>query len=285
MRAIVISGGGVKGAWACGALQYLLGELATQYQILCGVSVGAINCAFLSMFKFGQEQESAQQLKNIWLILNNDKIYKQHFPFGKIQTIWKKSFYDSSPLHNLLKTGLDLHKIRSCGKIINVGAVSINSGKYKTFDQTSEYFIEAVIASASFPGVFAPVKFDGHYWVDGGVKQLSPIEAAINLGATEIDILITSPEIRDKSFIENPTTIDIISRSLDLSSDKIMSNDVEKLQTYNILAQSGLTDKKLITTNIIRPKFNLIDNFLDFDPIKIREMIKLGYSDAKMLIK
>jgi len=280
MRALVLSGGGSKGSYQAGALKYILGEKGVTYDALCGVSVGAINVAFLAMYKTGQELESSDKLAQMWSQLDNSSIYKRWFPFGRWHAIWKKSFYDSSPLHDLLKTEIDLEKIRESGKQVNVGTVSLSSGKYTIFDQTSDHFIDAVIASASFPGMLTPVSFLGQLWTDGGVKEISPIKKAVELGADIIDVIITNPAVRTKKFIENPTTVDILKRSIDLSTDKIMANDIEKVEMYNILAQNMLTHKKYVKLNIIRPESNLIEDLLDFRPEKIREMMEKGYKDA-----
>lgn len=281
MRALVLSGGGSKGAYQVGALQYILGELEVQYDALCGVSVGAINVAFLAMYKHGEEKQSAFTLKNMWSKLDNSKIYKRHFPFGRWHAIWKRSFFDSSPLNHLLKTGISLDRIRAAGKQVNVGTVSLSSGKYTIFDQTSEHFVDAVIASASFPGMLTPVEFLGQLWTDGGIKEISPIKKAVELGADIIDVIICNPKTRVKKFIENPTTVDVLKRSMDLSTDKIMANDIEKVEMYNILALNGLTEKKYVQLNIVRPDLNLIEDLLDFRPEKIKEMMEKGYNDAK----
>ena len=108
MRALVLSGGGSKGSYQVGALKYILGEKQVVYDALCGVSVGAINVAYLAMWKAGQEVESALQLSTLWSQLDNSKIYKRWWPFGRWHAIWKKSFFDSSPLNNLLKAGIDI---------------------------------------------------------------------------------------------------------------------------------------------------------------------------------
>lgn len=280
MRALVLSGGGSKGSYQAGALKHILGEKRINYDALCGVSVGAINVAFLAMFKPGQEIESSKQIADMWSTLDNSKIYKRWFPFGRWHAIWKKSFFDSSPLHNLLKEGISLDRIRDSGKHVNVGTVSLSSGKYTIFDQTSDHFIDAVIASASFPGMLTPVEFLGQLWTDGGVKEISPIKKAVELGADIIDVIITNPVVRTKKFIENPTTVDILKRSIDLSTDKIMANDIEKVEMYNKLAENLLTHKKFVKLNIIRPENNLIEDLLDFRPEKIREMMEKGYQDA-----
>lgn len=282
MRALVLSGGGSKGAYQVGALKYMMGELKVVYDAFCGVSVGAINSAFLGMYPTGQETEAALEITRLWSQLDSSNIFKRWFPFGRWHAIWKKAFFDSSPMHKLLRAGLNLDRIRFSGKLVNVGCVSLSSGKYTIFDQSNDYFIDAVIASASFPGMMPPVEFLGQLWADGGVKEISPIKKAIELGADIIDVIVTSPQTRIKMFLENPTTVDILQRSLDLAADKILANDIEKVEMYNRLVAAGLTEKKSVKINIIRPDFNLIGNFLDFSPDKIKEMMEKGYHDAKI---
>jgi NTE family protein len=285
MRALVLSGGGSKGSYQAGALKYILGELKIPYDIFCGVSVGAINCGFLAQFKTGEEVEGVTQLTKLWDEIDTPNIYQRWKPFGRLHALWEKSFYDSSPLHKLIKDKISIDRIRSSNKKINIGVTSLSSGKYTIFDQVHHSFIQAIIASASFPGMLGPVKIDGHWWADGGVKEITPIKTAIDLGATEIDIIMTSPEKRVKFFMEEPSTADIIQRVIDLASDKIMSNDIEKAIMYNRLAEVGYPDRKIIKINIIRPKNNLIEDLLDFNPIKIKEMMQRGYHDAAINYK
>lgn len=281
MRVLVLSGGGSKGAYQVGALKHIIGELGVTYDAFVGVSVGAINCASLAMFSSGEENQAISILSDMWAKLNTTKIYKRWFPFGRWHALWNKSFFDSSPMQNLLRDTLSLEKIRASGKPVSVGTVSLSSGKYTIFDQDSDHFIDAVIASASFPGMLTPVKFLGQLWTDGGVKEISPIKKAVEMGADVIDIIITSPHTRVKRFIENPTTVDILKRSLDLSTDKIMANDIEKVELYNKLALAEISDKRYVKINILRPEFNLIEDLLDFRPEKIQEMMEKGYADAK----
>ncbi len=101
------------------------------------------------------------------------------------------------------------------------------------------------------------------------------------MGADVIDVIITSPHTRVKRFIESPTTVDILKRSMDLSTDKIMANDIEKVEMHNKMAQAGLENKRYVKINILRPEFNLIEDLLDFRPEKIQEMMQKGYLDAK----
>jgi NTE family protein len=282
IRAMVHSGGAAKGAWATGVIRYLLGDLGISYDIYTGTSVGAINVAFLAMFKSGEEQAALQLLTDWWLKLDSSKIYKPWPFWGRIAAAWRKSFYDSSPLHEIIRQNVSLEKIRASGKKISVGALNLHTGKYTVFNQDSDNFIDAVLASSAFPAMLSPIKINNDLYIDGGMKTLSPIKMAIEMGADDIDVITTSPDVRDKKFMEDPNIIDIVRRAFDVATDKILSNDIELAMMYNQLAEAGLSNKKTIKLRIIKPHYNLLDNVLDFDPRKIREMIELGYKDARL---
>src|ERR1019366_8090805 len=281
MKVLLLSGGSNKGAYQVGALQHLLSDQGTQYSSLHGISVGAIIAAFLAQFPIGEEKKSWQELSELWSKIDVSHVYKRWSPLGKWQSLWKKSLFDSSPLHDLIRSSISLDKIRLSGKMATIGVVSLNSGEYKTIDQSNDRFIDFVIASSSFPIFFSPIKIDNEWFIDGGIKQISPFKTAIDLGAVDIDAIITSPQFRDKSFSDNPNIIDIIKRIINLSSDKIISDDINQTLMYNQLALMGFSGKKVINMNIIRPKESLSDNALDFDLTKIKKMMETGYKDAK----
>lgn len=280
MKALCISGGAEKTAFSVGALQYLLGDLKNKYDIFTGSSAGAINAAFLGQFKEGQEVEASSNINRLWLDLTAEKIYKEWL-CGRISGFWRSSFLNSRPLYKLIEKNVSAKKLVSSGKRVCVGAVSIETGKHTLFHQGDPNFIKAVTASASFPGAFIPIKFNGLSWIDAGLKSCTPLQSAIAMGATEIDVIITSPELRVKRFKENPTAIDILYRSLDLTTDKILTTDLHTAEMYNKLASAGLTEKKEIKLQIIRPSVNLTDKILQFDPGDIRSMIDIGYAEAK----
>lgn len=281
MKALVMSGGGVKGAFQSGAVDYLLGDLQIDFHILVGVSVGAINAAFLAQFKNGEEKIAAKEMIALWDSISTKDVYVDWKPFGKIQSTWTGGFYNPAPLKKFIKKNISLKKIRSSGKHVSVGVISLNSGKYKIFDQTSDNFIDFVLGSSLFPGMFPPIKIQNELWMDGGLKQISPIDVAVKLGADEVCAIVTSPDKRLPKVIERPAAMDALKRALDLSTEKIMSNDIEKVKMHNILATNNVPGYNNIKLDIINPKYNLTEDFLDFNPIIIKELLALGYIDAK----
>ena len=79
-KALVLSGGFMHGAFQVGVLQYLLTHLRMKYDMILGVSVGAINGSFISQFPHGQEEEAWVALNKLWEGLKgNEDIYTKWY--------------------------------------------------------------------------------------------------------------------------------------------------------------------------------------------------------------
>lgn len=283
MRALVLLGGGCKGAYQVGAINYLLGEQGIEYDIFTGVSVGALNAAMLSMFKSGLERDASATLLRVWNSVSTPKIRQSWSPFGILHLLWKPSVYDSSPLIDLVQRSMDEAKIRFSGKKLAVPAVSLNTGECRIFHHDHPEIVKAVLASSSYPGMFCPIEIDGQLWTDGGLRNSSLLKEAIDLGADSIDVIMTSPETSAIKFTNKPNAIDIIVRSLDVLGDELMEADLKLTQLVNRLVDAQRLDKKKVNIRVLRPKFRLPGKSLEFDQKNIRHMIELGYTDAMSL--
>lgn len=281
MRALVLSGGGSKGAFQAGVLKYLLGTRKIQYDIICGVSVGAINAGYLSMFKHGQEGECAKGLLNLWSRLSTKRVYKHWKPFGYAHALWKKSLYNSAPLRDFLSEHMSVSDIRASGKKMRVGAVSLSTGQYRLFGEDYPDLLGAVLASSAFPAMLCPILLEGQWWTDGGVRNIAPLGAAFSLGADEVDVILTSPKNSDYSFGKKASALKLAATSIDIMSTEIIENDITTaVLTNRLLDYEHMAGKVRAEINILRPPTSLIKNPLDFSPDKIKDMIAIGYKTA-----
>lgn len=281
MRFLVCSGGGSKWAYEVGAVEYLCGNRETVYDGYCGTSAGALISGFMSQFSTGREKEAAVSLVELLKTIDDKKIWKRWFPFGKLHALWKSSALNSAPLQALVRTSLSHDAVRSSGKKLRVAAVSLTTGRTEIFDEGYHDLAGAVIASSSFPAMFCPIKLDGELWTDGGVKEITPLKSAIDAGATEIDVVITSPDYDVPEHDDSPNTIDVAMRTIDLMSSEILSDDVKVALMYNDMAAGGMTDKKELVIRVIRPSSVLTSDSLDFSPKSLETMRMAGYEDAK----
>lgn len=276
--ALVLSGGANKGAFQVGVLKYLC--KLKQYNILCGTSVGALNCSFLSMYE--DKKIGINDLINIWKDLSQDDVFKRHFPFGRLHGLIKPNLYNSSPLKNLVYSLIDVDKILSTSNKVCVDAVCLDTGHLVSATQTDKNFKDFVLASCSFPGLFEPINIDNKFYLDGGIKSMTPLTKAIELGAESIDVILCSPENNIQSIDKKSNSIEIIKRTIDLMIESILESDIKKAILYNrLLEHENIKNKRKVEINIIRPNFELIDNSFSFDKKTIECMIDIGYVSAK----
>lgn len=151
MKALVLSGGGARGAYQVGVLS-AVAEIATElkikspFKIYTGISAGAINAAYISA---GTDDFSTtvQRLVKMWSGLTSDQIFKTDaVSLGKIGLQWmgelsfggitgttaSRSLLDTSPLHNLIKHNLEFSKIQSHIDSGVLHALAITALDYRT---------------------------------------------------------------------------------------------------------------------------------------------------------
>ncbi len=152
MKALILSGGGARGAYQVGVLQ-AVAEIATQhklkspFKIYTGISAGAINAAFMSC---GADNFSltAQRLSKMWSEIESNQVFKTDaLSLGKIglqlmgelsfggmknKTNPQRALLDTSPLHELLRQNLEFSKIQQNIDNKSLSAVAVTALDYKT---------------------------------------------------------------------------------------------------------------------------------------------------------
>lgn len=281
MRALVLSGGGVKGAYEAGAVRYLMGELEHRYSMVAGVSAGALNAAFLCQYEVGDEKKAAAGLSKLWDEIDTSKVWKRWFPWGKLHGVWGESALDSRPLHRLVRKRLDRDMLASSGRKLRVGSVNVR-GEYRVFREDEDCIVDAVLASSAVPALFLPVGIEKGTWVDGAIREDTPVGVAIDAGADEIDVVVTSPKGAIFPPLDDPTAIEILLRTIDILADEVMEGDLKMADLYNRLVRAGgAPGKRDVTIRVIRPTAVLVDDLLDFNPKLIASLQLAGYNDAK----
>jgi len=280
VRALVLSGGGVKGAYQVGALRHLMVDGGLDYKIVTGISVGALNSAILGQAPYGKPVEAWSKLDQIWQEVENRKIRKNWF-LGKLAALWKPSIYDARPLLKWVREACDPQLIRESGRTIHVGAVDFDQGKIQYTSASDPDFLSWVYASASFPVFFQPIEIDGHSWSDGGLRDVLPLGQALKLGATEVDVIACSnPEGVDPWDAKGRKTYGHLLRSVEIISNEVLRTDLQVTHLKNRLADHGESYRK-VEVRVIRPEKKLVEDSLDFDPDAIRRIREQGYQDAK----
>lgn len=288
MKALVLSGGGSKGAWQIGVLKYFQQQnlYVEGFDIICGTSVGAINAAGLSQFQKGFFHEGISYCEDIWMreVVKTSSIWHWRFP-RYIAGFWNKSLGDTKGLRKILEKNIDPRSIRDSGIKLRIPAVNLVDGNLTYFNEEFPNIVEAIMASAAFPIFFPPVRINSGLYLDGGIRDIAPLKAAIKEGATEIVVLSTENPyaIKPKSNIGNVTSVAF--RTIEIIMNEILLNDIKRCLKVNYKIQNGTmksNGKKVINIKVYFPIHPLVRP-LDFNKKLIEANITSGYNDAKFI--
>jgi NTE family protein len=230
--AVMLTGGGARAAYQVGLLKGIARHFPRlRFQIVTGVSAGAINAIYLAA-KPGTLAEKASQLDRMWCELSCDSIYqfdwKSLLPFRSAlasvmprKTRWTQSqprgLVDTTPLRNLLCRVLNVPPgtpIEGIEKNIRAGdlaAFALMTLDYSTgqtvrwmqgrnYDgyeganrrvEMTKFTIEHVLASAALPFVFPAVQINDQWHGDGGIRLAAPLSPAVHMGARRIIAMST----------------------------------------------------------------------------------------------
>ena len=193
------------------------------FQVLTGTSAGALNATFLAS-RAMEGITALDDLAQFWQGIRTDAVY--HLPTTPLARFsrWATALglvlsarqqaaaMDSLALVNTLHKAIELSRIDTALQkgvlhALAVTASSYSSGVHWTFCQTQDGLpipwsragrraeqqpitIEHLMASSAIPFIFpaTPLWVDGgmEYFGDGSMRQISPLSAAVQLGADRI---------------------------------------------------------------------------------------------------
>ncbi|TGM23345.1 patatin-like phospholipase family protein [Leptospira meyeri] len=285
-RALVLSGGGARGAYQAGVLRYLE-EIHWKPDIICGTSVGAINaCAIGSGM-------NSSRLSELWLKLNQKNIMRYSI-WNMLKGLFRKKYYplvETYPLKKFIHENLDFAKLNESKTKVIISAVNILSSELKFFENP-KLQIEHILASSAIPMIFPWQIIDGDPYWDGGVMANTPILPALTHEASEIVVVLLSP-VGGMRVMDAPKTKDeALERLFELY---LLGSyrSVEQGLEYRKAVMKGLTpienfllglrtEFKNAKISVIAPKQMLgLVSILNFKKDQAELLLKQGYDDAK----
>ena len=197
--ALVLAGGGTRGALQIGMLQVLT-EHGFVPDRIYGSSVGAVNGA---AYAGDPTREGVQRMTEIWRGLTRESVYPQ----GRLHGPWlyfqqRESVFVNSGLRKVIEEGIGFERLEDAVIPVEVVATSLTDGGERWF--TYGPAAEAVLASSAVPAIFPPVEIDGERYIDGGVVNNVPIRRAVDAGATRIVVLLCAPPVYSPSSPKRP---------------------------------------------------------------------------------
>lgn len=288
-KALVISGGGSKGAFAGGVAQYLVKDKQHKYDLFVGSSTGSLMVSHLALGK-------VDELKKIYTTVNQKSIFSND-PF-KIKSIhgdkvisiqhlnilWnfingRKTFGESKNLLKLIQNNVTEElfnevKRRKIETVVTVSNLSANEVEYKSnIDSNYNDFCDWIWASCNYVPFMSLLEKNGCEYADGGFGCLVPIREAILRGATEIDAIILETEVTQINRIKSKNPFSLLFNVFDFM--------LEHVERHNITIGKLTAKHHDVKLNLYYTPTVLTTNSLVFDKELMTNWWKAGYEHAK----
>ena len=266
-RALVLSGGGGRGAFQVGVLEHLE-SIGWKPDIIVGTSIGSMNAAVYAV-------GGIKQLQQMWDAIRTRDMHR----FLRVKP-WK-SLFDRAPWKRTLEKYVPEDQLAQITMSIYMVATDITTGHPTVYtngekpDRNKGLYVrvpalkhEHLLASSSIPYVYAPIGIaDNQHW-DGAVMYNSPLRPAIDAEAEEILMVLLSPyhklEENDPRPMVQRSALPPMPRGLiggvgyvlDLALIGTFENDFEELRKVNRRVRQGadvVADHKEVRCAVIAP--------------------------------
>lgn len=309
MRALVLTGGSIKGAFQAGALADVL-DRGFVPDVIYGISVGALNGTFLADRAGRQATDGAPprwpelgaELEAFWrrrVTRPADLVRERPATALGLALLTRRfdGLVDTRPLRELVRGEVSMPRIRAAPVHLQVGAVNMRTGAivYAGPDRTA--FLDYVLASTAIPVVMplvdAPDGADGAVrapFYDGGLRDIAPVGHAINEGATKVLVIACQSAEADPVDFARGDLMRVMERVMSVVTSEILDNDLRMLEQVNRLVEEFGTGGVLVTkerswrrieARIVRPaKGALTADLRSFTRADVDEMLRKGRAAA-----
>ncbi len=285
-KILVLAGGSVKGAFQAGVIRKVF-ENGFQPDAIYGISAGSLNAAYL-VNQLGEQAVNGEPIdfikagNDLWdfwetRITRPTNLYQPFnlFQLGYSALIKKfKGLVSMKPLQELIADVLNMRNLHASPIGIKVGAVNIIDGGIKYVDPSVEDFFDYLMASSAVPILMPVVKIQQENlrsFLDGGLRNVSPIKKAIEDGATEIVSISCHPEQIEGGNFDSGDLLALVDRVMDIAVNEILNADLREAQ---LLCKERNSAIKITS---YRPAQALQIDMQSFTKFDIRRLLELGY--------
>ena len=289
MRALVISGGGSKGAFAGGVAQYLMEREKRNYDMFLGTSTGSLLVPHLAV-------DDVSKLYNIFTNVQQQDIFsvspfvqrkkgdREYVSIDFVNSLWqfikrKRTFGESKALKRNIRRNFTYEeylkiKANKHDVVVTVSNLSLNRVEYKSInDCTYEEFCNWIWISCNYVPFMSLAKVDGYEYADGGLGCVIPIREAIRRGATEVDAVILESESLKKQKVlgKNPFSLMI----------SLFGHLMDQVERNDIMIGKLAAKNKGVTLNLYYTPTALTENSLIFSKRLMQKWWQQGYDHAE----
>ena len=293
MRALVISGGGSKGAFAGGVAQYLMEAEKKKYDLFLGTSTGSLLIPHLA-------EGNISKVYDLYTNVNQRKIFslnpfivkkkegREYVTINYFNMFWqflkkKRTFGESKNLLRHIRRNFSEENFRNLQNkvgdvVVTVSNLSKNRVEYKSIhDFGYDDFCDWIWISCNYIPFMSLAKKNGFEYADGGLGCVVPIREAIKRGATEVDAIILEAENMEYNKVLGKNPFSLMLNLYSFVLDQVEYHDVieGKLAALN----------KNVKLNIFYTPTKLTENSLVFNKKLMTDWWKQGYDYAEAKVK
>ena len=288
-KALVISGGGSKGAFAGGVAQYLMEEKQHSYDIYIGTSTGSLMVSHLAVGDIIGLKKLYTSVNQKTIFSNNPFLIKRvHgqkvITINHLNTLWnfingRKTFGESKNLRKLIKRNITealfFEIIKNDAEVVvTISNLSTNEIEYKTLREcTYNDFCDWIWASCNYLPFMSLLEKNNQQYGDGGFGCLVPIKEAILRGAKEVDAIILETEVTQVNRMKAKNAFSLLFDVFDF-----MLANVER---HNITIGKLSAKHHDVKLNLYYTPTVLTTNSLIFDKKLMAKWWEAGYTHAQ----
>ncbi len=286
-KALILSGGGARGAFQVGVWKYLR-EIDWTPDLICGTSIGAVNAAAIG------SGMSVERLIHVWKSHNRSEVYRLKL-LRFIESMRRgkslQSVFDTTPLRAMLTRHLNLEALRRSPIEIIISAVHLATGRLHLYNQ-DVIEIDHLMASSAMPILFPWQSIQGELYWDGGVMANSPLFIALERKVEEIIVVLLSP-VGHRPLAPPATLREGLERLLE---HFLIGSCQATMPVFNappVDARDGAWPSRPplaphVAGNRLRPKISVIaptqmlgfTSLLNFSARQVNRLIHAGYHNA-----
>ncbi len=266
-KAIVLSGGGARGAYQVGVLTAVAEvahrlKLKNPFKIFTGISAGSINAVYLAA---GAQDfvRSVNELAKMWSQLHSEQVFRSDvLSLGKISLTWMgelsfggvigstpgRALLDTAPLGDLVRDNVNFSSIQQNIQDGNLRALAVTALDYSssmaiTFVQghedcklwvrarrraeKSQISADHILASSAIPLLFSPVQVGNRFFGDGCVRNQSPLSPALHLGASDLLVIGVRRQDAGDGAVEGKPRSPSVARVINVLLNSVLLDGIE----------------------------------------------------------
>lgn len=289
MRALVISGGGSKGAFAGGVAQYLMEHEKREYDMFLGTSTGSLLVPHLALNKIDKIYDiftnvQQQDIFSVSPFVQRKKGDREYVSIDFVNSLWqfvkmKRTFGESKALKRNIRKNFTIEEYEAIKAIrhdvvVTVSNLSMNRVEYKSINDCSyEEFCNWIWISCNYIPFMSLAKVDGYEYADGGLGCVIPIREAILRGATEVDAIVLEAENLGKQRVLGKNPFSLMMNLFGHLLDQVERNDI-------VIGQLAAKNNNA-KLNLYYTPTNLTENSLIFSKRLMEKWWQQGYEYAE----